>query len=615
MALNKEKTEKGNLIALIEEYLGVHYPGLNIEFKEADIEFSEIEALEMGNYYDTHNTIVLINGDIKPNTKVKVKIVKEGYTGIKFDSVMYYRHDLLKAIPMMCPLWKDFKDESLDGTNASLTKEVVAEAISKKIGFIKSAISEVSVDTATQEITVKFPHESLMYSGNFKIKAGSEDTESQYLIPADASTPVPPKVLTYSIKGYNTYVWSDHNDKTPDWYFQREVIIEDNETHQTKAFSKVYHYTNRPSTQDITGVTCTLTSTGTVESWNYGSAGVYNSEDEVPNKAIRDRVPFKEYDFYNKEYFDGGLGDFPDSRVYFMEGVIKNFDGTPFGGVQRIGFWTKEGELDGPTVARIFEEKVGVDAREISPGNIQVNPRVLDLGEKRGSDLNVNGRVAEKRLFPRKGAWKVPTTGDYVYHRKVDYTTGLENKYTILLNAETTDTPVMQYDDFSKIIALKDENANVAKINSVLQGVTASIDEDGQPTWDYGNDVNALGTFNGGGSWLKEGEYAIGKTTIEKGEIAASESGKSYYKFTTALHLAIGSGTETVNDVQYFKASSVIPTENLKNVARSASNAPNKGTALTYMELSEGMEKITDEVINISEKLVDNEQLAVPYSG
>lgn len=615
MALNTEKTEKSNLIALIEEYLGTHYPGLNNEFKEADIEFSEIEALEMGNYYDTHNTIVLINGDIKPNTKVKVKIVKEGYTGIKFDHVMYYRHDLLKAIPMLCPLWKDFKDETLDSTNASLTKEVVAEAISKKIGFIKGTISEVSVDTTTKEITVKFPHESLMYSGNFKIKAGSEDTESQYLIPADASTPIPPKVLTYSIKGYNTYVWSDHNDKTPDWYFQREVIIEDNETHQTKDFSKVYHYTNRPSTSDITGVTCTLTSTGTVESWNYGSAGVYNSEDEVPNKAIRDRVPFKEYDFYNKEYFKGDSADRPGENTYFMEGIIKNFDGTPYGGVQRVGFWTKNEDLDGLTVARFFEEKVSVEARELTPGNIQVTPKCENAGENRGWDLNVNNRLPAKRLFPRKGVWKVPVASDYVYRRKVDHTNGLENKYTILLNAETTDTPVMQYDDFSKIISLKDENADLTKINSVLHAINVTIDEDGQPTWHYGDDVNVAGIFNIGGFWLAEGEYAIGKTTIEKGEIAASESGKSYYKFTTELHLGIGSGTEKVTDIQYFKADTVVPTENLKDMARSASNAPNRDTTLVYMTPAAGMEKITDEVTTISGKLVDAEQLAPTYSG
>lgn len=174
--LQANRTEKQNLIYLINEYIKRNYPGLaSQELQESDVTFGNPSVLSGSqNYFNDHQTLLSINQDLDPNTEISVTITKPNWVGPKFTRMKYHRHNLGKTLPLFAKTFNDFYGGRAPNTVLTLTnntdnKDKISVLINNHMAFIKENILHARYLQSENRIHIVFNQNSLLYKGDLKI--------------------------------------------------------------------------------------------------------------------------------------------------------------------------------------------------------------------------------------------------------------------------------------------------------------------------------------------------------------------------------------------------------------------------------------------------------------
>lgn len=166
-AINLTQDEQENVVNLVNEYYQTHFPGLNVNFTRFDLEFGEPVDLHLPEAY-YKKSLTEINNDLKPNTEISVKIVKEGFVGPKFAKIQYHRQNLRQVLPKFVPTFEAFftTDDilklGLKRENNPHNKPIILAKLKENYPVLARSIQDIFWRNNRYEIT--FLPDSLLYA-------------------------------------------------------------------------------------------------------------------------------------------------------------------------------------------------------------------------------------------------------------------------------------------------------------------------------------------------------------------------------------------------------------------------------------------------------------------
>lgn len=165
--INLTQDERENVVNLVNEYYQTHFPGLNVNFTHSDLEFGEPVDLHLPEAY-YKKSLTEINNDLKPNTEISVKIIKEGFVGPKFAKIQYHRQNLRQVLPKFVPTFEAFftTDDilklGLKRENNPQNKPIILAKLKEKYPVLAGSIQDIFWRNNRYEIT--FLPDSLLYA-------------------------------------------------------------------------------------------------------------------------------------------------------------------------------------------------------------------------------------------------------------------------------------------------------------------------------------------------------------------------------------------------------------------------------------------------------------------
>lgn len=185
-AINLTQDEQENVVNLVNEYYQTHFPGLNVNFTRVDLEFGEPVDLHLPDAY-YKKSLTEINNDLKPNTEISVKIVKENFVGPRFAKIQYHRQNLRQVLPKFVPTFEAFftTDDilklGLKRENNPHNKPIILARLEESYPVLARSIQDIYWRNNRYEIT--FLPDSLLYAEgcNFGIADIKPSDGSDYI--------------------------------------------------------------------------------------------------------------------------------------------------------------------------------------------------------------------------------------------------------------------------------------------------------------------------------------------------------------------------------------------------------------------------------------------------